>query len=148
MVDRAEARVVVVVIDVDQHLDVAQRRKGVAIEVAAVEEDHRAAREVLGGGGAEAIEAEEPVLVWQRKLVGSDQDHRVLAARPQHARHRDQRPERVAVGVLVGDHDEALAVADVGDHVLACTHGQADVGHAPPPRSSPSTRRARSVVAS
>ena len=33
--------------------------------------------------------------------------------------HRDERAERVAVGVLVGDEHEALAVAQLVEHALA-----------------------------
>ena len=43
VVDGAEARVVVVVVDVQERLDVAQRRERDAVEVAAVEEDRGAA---------------------------------------------------------------------------------------------------------
>ena len=56
VVERAEQRVVVVVVDVDQRRRRVQRRQRVAVEVAAVKEDHRAPVEVSGRRGDEAVE--------------------------------------------------------------------------------------------
>jgi hypothetical protein len=83
VVDRAEARVVVVVVDVDDPqrvLGLVEDRR-VAVDVAAVEEDDEAVGEVVGDDRDEALEAEEAVLVGQRELVVADEHQRVLAER-------------------------------------------------------------------
>ena len=72
-----------------------------------------------GGADCRPVEVEEAVLVGQRELVVGHEHDRVLAQRPQHAVHRDERAERVAVGVLVRHEDEALALAQLVEHALA-----------------------------
>ena len=62
-----------------------------------------------GGWLCEALEVEEAVLVGQRELVGGHEHDRVLAQRGEHAVHRHERAERVAVGVLVRDEHEPVA---------------------------------------
>src|SRR6185312_5678707 len=120
VVDRAEARVVVVVVDVEDvrflALEGAHR---VAVDVAAVEEDDRALLEVVGQRALQAVELEEAVLVGQRELVGGHVHDRVLAQREQDAVHRHERSERVAVGVLVGDEHEPRRVAQLVEDLLA-----------------------------
>ena len=69
-VDVAEARVVVVVVEVEDARAVAlDDLDGVAVDVAAVEEDHDALVEVLGRQRDEPVEREEAVLVGQRQLL-------------------------------------------------------------------------------
>ena len=120
VVDRAEARVVVVVVDVeDVRLLALERADRVAVDVAAVEEDDRALVEVVGQRALQAVELEEAVLVGQRELVGGHVHDRVLAQREQDAVHRHQRAERVAVGVLVRDEHEPRRVAQLVEDLLA-----------------------------
>ena len=82
------------------------------------------------------------------------------------ALHRDERPERVAVGVLVRDDEEPLGAADLGRHELTRlggvdravdrrglrrrvrSGGLVGVGHLRLSSISSSTRRARSPVSS
>ena len=148
VVDRSEARVVVVVIDVHERLGVAQRGQRVAVEVAAVEEDRRAALEVLRRLGGQSVEREEAVLGRQRELLGRDHHHRVLAQRAQQRLHRHQRAERVAVEVLVRHDGKALAAANLAQHLLTrVERHRCRLPHARS-RSNDSTRSARSVVES
>ena len=93
--------------------------------------------------GDQAVEREEAVLVRQRELVGGDEHHRVLAERAQHALHRDERAERVAVGVLVRDEQEAVGRADRVEDLLAARRRRCQSSS-----SSSSMRIARSVVSS
>src|SRR4029079_2617634 len=125
-----------------------ERLYRVRVDVAAVEEDDRALVEVLRRVALEAVEAEEAVLVRQRELVGGHEHDRVLVEGAQHAVHRDERPERVAVGVLVGDEDELVGRADLVEHLLTRPQAALDGAHA---RSSSwwrscSRRAARSAV--
>ncbi len=69
VVERAEARVVVVVVDVEQVRAVAQDARGVAVDVAAVEEHDGALRDVGGRLADQAVEREEAVLARQRQVV-------------------------------------------------------------------------------
>ena len=120
VVDRAEARVVVVVVDVeDVRLLALERAHRVAVDVAAVQEDDRALVEVGGQRALQAVELEEAVLVGQRELVGGHVHDRVLAQREQDAVHGDERAEGVAVGVLVRDEHEARGVAQLVEDLLA-----------------------------
>jgi hypothetical protein len=170
-VERAEQRVVVVVIDVQQVGAVAQHARGVAVDVAAVQEYDRPLGDVLRRRLDEPVQREEAILARQRQVVGGDEHHRVLAQDAEHALHRHQRAQRVAVRVFVGGEHEALVLAQPLEHELA--RGQAlergaglRVGRlahtvcSPSPSSSPSgddagddaisssTRIARSVVSS
>ena len=149
-------------------VDVDDRRvadlHGVAVEVAAVQEDDRALREVRGDVADEPVELEERVLVGQRELVAADEHHAVLVERAHDRLHRDERAERVAVGVLVRHEDEAVGIAQGSDDLLARRRARAVDRHASSPspgaassalRGSPavrsrssSTRIARSVVSS
>jgi hypothetical protein len=113
VVDRAEQRVVVVVVDVEDVRALALERVGrVAVDVAAVEEHDRALREIGRRLGDEVLDLQERVLVGQRELVGGHVGDRVLAERGQHELHPRERAERVAVGVLVGREQEALRALD------------------------------------
>ncbi len=149
VVERAEHRVVVVVIDVQQARAVAQHARGVAVDVAAVEEHDGALGDVRGRLLDEAVEREQAVLERQRQIVRGDEHLAVLAERAQQPLHRDERAERVAVGVLVRGQHEALVLAQAGEHQLARLLDRERVGHQLPISSiSSSTRNARSVVSS
>ena len=141
-------RVVVVVVDVDDHrvADV----DGVAVEVAAVQEDDRALRDVLGDVGDQPVELKERVLVGQRELVAADEHQRVLAERLQHPLQRDERAERVAVGAAVRHEREALPVAQRRESLFARRCADPGDGHASSAwrRMSSSSIIARSVVSS
>ena len=118
--DGAEARVVVVVVDVeDPRLLGLERVGGLRSMLPQSRKTIVRSSRSSGGVRLQAVEVEEAVLVGQRELVGGHEHHRVLAERPQHAVHRDERAERVAVGVLVRDEDEALAVAQLVEDALA-----------------------------
>src|SRR4051812_4970767 len=151
VVDRAEARVVVVMVDVEDVGVVAlERLDRVAVDVAAVEEDDRALVEVVGRPALQPVEVEEAVLVGQRELVGGHEHDRVLAERAQDLVHPDERAERVAVGVLVREQDELRRRADLVEHLLArldrdLRPERAHAGGASCSRSA-STRAARSAV--
>ncbi len=169
VVERAEARVVVVMVDVQQVRAVAQHACGVAVDVAAVEEHHRALRDVRRRQPDEAVEREEAVLARQRQIVRRDEHRRVLAQRLQQPVHPHQRAERVAVGILVRGEHEALVLADAREHQLARLRDGRGLAHRgalahrlspssswPSPSAgcaggcatSSSTRSARSVVSS
>ncbi len=64
----------------------------------------------------EPVERQEPVLLGQRELVGVDVHDRVLARALEHLAHRDDRAQRVAVGVLVGDEQELVGRAELVEH--------------------------------
>ena len=81
VVERAEARVVVVVVDVQQVRAVAQHARGVAVDVAAVEEHDGALGDVGGRLADQALEREEAVLARQRQVGGRDEHRGVLAER-------------------------------------------------------------------
>ena len=61
--------------------------------------------------GVRPVEREKPVLRRQRGAAG-EVHHHVLAERAQPERDREHRAERVAVGVLVRDDEEAVVSAD------------------------------------
>jgi hypothetical protein len=89
-----------------------------AVDVAAVEEDDRALGHVLGRCAHEAVEVEPAVLPWQRELVRRHVHQRVLAELREDAVHRQQRPERVAVRVLVSGEEELVGGAQLADHLV------------------------------
>ena len=66
----------------------------------------------------------------------------------QQALHRDQRAERVAVGVLVGGEHEARSSRDPLEHLLAGARARRLAHPAPISSISSSTRSARSMVSS
>ena len=116
-VDVAEARVVVVVVDVQ--LAVAALGEEVdrhAVDVAAVEEDDHPVGHVGGRLVEDLLERQEAVLDRQRELLRGEEHHRVLAELGQQVVHAEQRAERVAVGALVGGQQEAVVGAELGDH--------------------------------
>ena len=119
VVDRAEAGVVVVVVDVDDARSRPPERLGrISLEVAAVEEHDRALLEVLGRRLHQPGEREEAILLRQRKLAAVDEHQAVAALRLEDLLHRDQRPERVAVDVLVRDDDQLPGRAELGHHLV------------------------------
>ena len=119
-VDGPEPGVVVVVVDVeDVGAGPLEGLGRVAIEAAAVEEHDRALVEVRRRRADQPVEREEPVLVRQRELAGIDEHHALLAERGEDLLHRDQRPEGVAVGVLVRDDDQLLGSAQLLEQVGA-----------------------------
>jgi hypothetical protein len=147
-----EQRVVVVMVEVEDALPVLQRVGRVPVDVAAVQEDHRAVLQVLGQLRDELGQDEEAVLVGQRELVRREVGDRVLAQPAEHVLHRGQGAERVPVRVLVRGEHEAVADAQRLEHALA-RGGVAVHAHvSPPPSSCSASRRAmrmlRSVVSS
>ena len=66
-----------------------------------------------GGRADEAVELEAAVLPRQRELVRRHVHQRVLAELREDAVHREQRAERVAVGVLVGGEEELVGRAQL-----------------------------------
>ncbi len=112
-VDRAEARVVVVVVDVDDERRAVQHL-GIGPEpalVRAVEREQDARRRIVGQRPAQVVERHPRVLARQRRLAGQVHD-RVLAERVERQLRREQRPERVAVRVLVRRDEKAVVRAD------------------------------------
>ena len=90
--------------------------------------------------------------VGHRGRVGV-REHHVLAGGPQRARQAEQRADRVAVGVVVRGHDEALARAreDLGDRgrVGVAAGGRAHgASSTPPPSAVISSMRRLSATAS
>ena len=148
VVERAEVGVVVVVVDVQQARAAAKHARGVAVDVAAVEEHDGALGDVGGRRLNRAAQVEHAVLGRQRQVVAGDEDVGLLPNRAEQLLHADERAEGVAVGVLVGGEDELRVMADVLEHLFA---RRAVVGWAhcaSPSRSSCSSRSARSVVSS
>ena len=112
-VDVAEARVVVVMVDVDRERRRVERR-GVGSEpalVGRVDGDERALGRVVRELAAQLLERQKPVLAGQRRRAGQEHEA-VLAERRQRELGREQRAERVAVGILVRRDEEAVGAAD------------------------------------
>ena len=102
-----------------------------------------------GGAWISAVEREHAVLVRQREVVGRDEHRRVLAQRGEQPVHRDQRAQRVAVGVLVRREHKARVLAQALDHELAGRRRGLVAAHEPSISSIRAlTRSARSVVSS
>ena len=142
-VDRAEARVVVVMVDVDderravQHLGVGPE----AALVRAVEREQDARRGIFGKRPAQVVERHPRVLARQRRLAGEVHD-RILAERVERELGRQKRPECVAVRVLVRRDEKAVVRTDrLGDRaqVIRCRLGRAHLRHRL--RCRPSGRR-------
>jgi hypothetical protein len=116
-VDGPEAGVVVVVVDVDDVgavvLEEVDRHP---IDVPAVEEHHHALADVLRRRGEQALEAHVAVLDRKRELVRRHVHRRVLAELRHEAVHRDQRAERVAVGILVRGQQQLVGLPQLLDH--------------------------------
>jgi hypothetical protein len=90
-----------------------------AVDVPAVEEHDRPLRDVVGRRAHEvAVQRQPAVLPRQRELVGRHVHQRVLAELAEDAVHREQRPEGVAVGVLVRREQQLLGSAQLGDHLV------------------------------
>ena len=128
-VDRAEPRVVVVVVDVDDERRAVQhlRIRPEAALVRAVEREQHAIPCVLRNRAAQVPERHPGVLARQRRLAGEVHDG-VLAELVERELGREQRAERVAVGVLVGRDEEPVVRADrVHDRleVSCCRLGRA-----------------------
>ena len=115
----AEARVVVVVVDVhDAHAGAAQELDRHAVDVAAVEEDDQALLEVGRRLAEDVVERHVPVLARQRELVLRHEHHRVLAELLEDELHRAQRAQRVAVRVLVRRQEELVGGAELVQDLL------------------------------
>jgi hypothetical protein len=137
-VDGAEARVVVVVVDVEDPVVLVLELVGAgAVDVAAVQEHQHALAEVRRRLGDEPLQAQEAVLVGQRELVGGHERERVLADRRQHELHRGQRADRVTVGALVRGQQEAVGLAD-RVHELGATGARSVLRAHREPRSASS----------
>ena len=112
-VDVAEARVVVVVVDVDgQRRRGEQRRLGDAALLGAIECDENAFARI-GGRLAEQpvlLEPEEPVL-GRRRRGAAHHHHGVLAELLEGEMERHERSDRVAVRVVVRGEDEPVVLA-------------------------------------
>ena len=118
-VDGSEARVVVMVIDVDDERGLAEDRRvrPDAALVRAVDGEQDARLEVLRRLTEDLAERQEAVLGRERRCARKLHDH-VLAQRAQAERGTEHRPERIAVGVLVGNHEKAVVPAEgVDDRV-------------------------------
>ena len=117
-VDRAEERVVVVVVDVDDAREPPGDLAGAvdAQRRAAVERDQRARGRVGGHAALDRVEPEERQLARER-IVAVLIEHDVAAGRRQRAAEAEQRPERVAVGRGVRAHAHGPAVAQHLDHL-------------------------------
>src|SRR5439155_23154205 len=92
------------------------------------------------------------VLVAERELLGGDVGDRVLSHRAEHMLHRDERSERVPVGMLMRYEHKAVAKAQRLDRARTRI-GDALARDAHEPPSSPSssscsTRAARAAVSS
>ena len=94
---------------------IAQEAVGGAVDVAAVEEDMEAVDDVGGRLVEDLLQGHEAVLDRERELLRGQVHDRVLAELGEDLLHRQQRPERVAVGVLVGRQQEALGAAQLVD---------------------------------
>jgi hypothetical protein len=143
----------VVVVEVQKMAAVAQDARGVAVDVAAVQEHHGAVGDVRRRRLDQAVEREDAVLDRQRQIMRRDEHLRILPERRQQALHADQRAERVTVGILMCGQHEARILADPLEYPLAhdlpALLGARAVAHEAGPSSiSASTRRARSVVSS
>jgi hypothetical protein len=151
VVDRAEAGVVMVVVDVEDVAVVAlEHLRRRAVDVAAVQEDDRALAEVGGRLVHEPRKLDEAVLVGQRELVHGHEAQRVLAERAEDQRHRGERADRVAVGVLVRRADELVRLANLPHHLLARRRSPVHRRHSVPASrsSSSSMRKPRSIESS
>ena len=84
----------------------------------------------------------------ERKILGGDEDLRLLADRGEQLVHAHQRAQRIAVWVLMRGEHEARVLADPLQHLVA-GRALADRAHESSiSASSASTRSARSVVSS
>ena len=108
-VEIAEARVVVVVVDVDRQRRLLEQRRvrRHALLVGAVERDQHPLAGVLRRLAPEALERHEAVLARKRR-VAVEVHLAVLAERVERELHREQRAEGVAVRVFVRDEEEAV----------------------------------------
>ena len=105
----AEARVVVVVVDVDREArGVEDLRIGPEPAfVCAVDGEQDALGRVVRDASAQVVERHERVLAGQRRVAGEVRDG-VLAELPQRERRGEQRSEGVAVRILVRRDEEAV----------------------------------------
>ena len=108
-VDVAEAAVVVVMVDVDHERRALEHgRIGPdPARVRAVEREDDSLGGVVRGAARDPVERHEVVLAGKRRLPGEVHDG-VLAELLEGELHGEDRPERVAVGVLVGRDEEAV----------------------------------------
>ena len=140
------------VVEVDQVGPVAQHARRAAVDVAAVEEDHGALRDVLGRGLDQVGKRQPAVLARHGQVLGGDEHRHLLAQGREQPLHAHQRPQRVAVGVLVGGQHEAAVAADALHDLLSRGRGAErlvqDVHERSISSISASTRIARSVVSS
>ncbi len=112
-VDVAEAGVVVMMVDVEHGtVRTLADLDRVAVDVAAVQVDHRAAVEILGKLGSHVADVQERVLVRQRQVGAVHHHHRVLAELAQQGIDGDQRAERVTIRALVGEQTETVGLLD------------------------------------
>ena len=119
VVDRAEARVVVVVVDVEDVETVRlEEVHGHPVDVAAIEKDDRALGHVGRWGARDPVECPRPVLPRQRELVGRHVHDAVFSELLQDPVHREQRPERVAVRILVRGEEQLVRGAQLGERSL------------------------------
>ena len=122
----------------------------VAVDVAAVEEDHRPVLDVGRHGRHELGQLEELVLVGHGQLERAHEGDGVLAHRVEHVLHRGERAEGVAVRVLVGGEHELLVLAQHVEDELARRLDPVAGAHRSPASSSISCaiRMPRSEVSS
>ena len=118
-VRRAEPRVVVVMVDVDDGLGVVEDRRILADTacVGAVDGDEHALRDVRRQLAQHLVEAHEPEFGGHVGRAGQVHE-RVLAELTQAERHREHRPERVAVRIFVRDYEKAIVRGERGEHTF------------------------------
>ena len=109
-----------VVVDVEDRGAVAapQEVDRHPVDVAAVEEDHGSIDEVDRRLVEHLLQRQEPILDRQGELLRGEEHDRVLAELGEDSVERQERAEGVAVGALVGGEQEALPVAQLGDHAV------------------------------
>ena len=142
-----EARVVVVVVDVDYADAVGlQELNRHPVHVPAVKEYDKTLGEVLRRLVQNVVEPHAPVLVRERELVRAHVHHGVLAELLHQQLHRAEGPEGVAVRVLVGGEQEAVAGPDLlGDEVEIAGH---ELGRPAHSSSNREMRAPRSALSS
>ena len=121
-------------------------RRRVAVDVAAVQEDHGALGDVGGDRLHESVQGEGPVLVGERQIGRRDVHHAVLAQAGSSPCIATSEPIASPSGLSCGEQHEAPVAAQALEHrvALARTTLMFHRGRC----SSPSTRIARSVVSS
>ena len=116
----AEASVVVVVVDVeDVRVVAAEEVDRHPVDVSAVEKDDRSLVGVIWKLVHDFFERKMAILVRKWTLGGRHEHHRVLAQLLEDLVHREERSERVPVGILVCRQQELLTEQQLGDDLFS-----------------------------